>query len=73
MEKQQSIQTDIGIQALVADLGNLPRNPGGPADYTPSFDDILTERIIKLLQTDRGVQRAVLRIVFSCPNIKWEM
>jgi glycosyltransferase A (GT-A) superfamily protein (DUF2064 family) len=73
MEEQQSIQTDFGIQALVADLGNLPRDPGWPLDYRPSFDDILTERILKLLRTDREVQKAVLRIVFDCPNIKWEM
>ncbi|MFA5866246.1 MAG: hypothetical protein WC975_16365 [Phycisphaerae bacterium] len=73
MEEQKTIQTDIGIQALVADLGNVPRNPGWPVDYTPSIDDILTERLLKLLRTDREVQQAVLRIVFNCPNIKWEM
>lgn len=69
MEEQKTIQTDIGIQALVADLGNVPQI----LDHTRSFDDILTERLLKLLRTDREVQQAVLRIVFNCPNIKWEM
>ncbi|MFA5863159.1 MAG: hypothetical protein WC975_00575 [Phycisphaerae bacterium] len=73
MEEQKTIQTDIGIQALVADLGNVPRNLEGSAVNTPLFDDSLAERLIKLLRTDREVRQAVLRIVFDCPNIKWEM
>jgi hypothetical protein len=47
--------------------------PDWPENYILSLEDIRTEGLHKSLRTDRTVQQAVLRIVFNCPNIKWEV
>ena len=51
-----------------------------PADEkaTPSpdlahQDDALAAELVRLIRTHPAVRRAVLGVVMSCPNVKWEV
>jgi hypothetical protein len=56
-------------------MGNVEMTGGQFRDASAAVADEerLAEVIVSLMRNNREVRNAILQVVMSCPNLKWEM
>ncbi len=70
--------TDVSVYQIEPETGQGPLAEHHPTSTVriDEMDDVgeeyLAEAVVRLIRQNRAVRRAVLDVVMSCPNVKWE-
>jgi len=67
------MENDEGTYSLADTRGPIGTLGGLASDEDEPEDERIAQDLIRLFRENRAVRKAVLDVVMSCPNVKWEM
>lgn len=71
MQETKTSDEDIGITALFAKLGTQDSG-STERDINPTEEKRLADAMVRMINKNPAVQRAILNFVMSCPNVVTE-